>query len=131
MVAVDVEAVRRVVLDAAAERARGMAADIANLYRDEAPRDTGLLGSAFRYEVTVDDGGASIRVHGEVDDDVAPHGKWIDQPVDEIVPVRARALHFFAKSGDEVFARRVVPSREHEGWWRRFVARAVAEVIER
>lgn len=103
---------------------------MADLYEREAPRDEGTLAAAFRHSVTATPD--LVRLHGEVDDDAAPHGKWIDQPVAEIVPVRAKVLRWFPKGSSEpVFARRVVPSRAHEGWWQRFVDRAVADMLRR
>lgn len=127
MAGIDLVAFERALADEVEARVADLAADIATLYEQEAPRESGTLASAFRYEITP--GGAGASMHGEVDDDLAPHGKFIDQPVDLIVPVQAKALHWFGAGGGDVFAQRVVPSREHEGWWQRFIDRFVAEVI--
>jgi hypothetical protein len=127
--AFDLAVLARVLGETAEARVGEFGAAIAERYEQEAPRDSGTLASAFRYQVT-SLGGGVIRLHGEVDESVAPHGKWIDQPVDEIVPVRAKALRWFSRdTGEPVFAQRVVPSRVHEGWWDRFVADAVDAII--
>lgn len=121
-----VEAVERRIADALLERVSGFAAStVVETYEAVVPRDEGTLASAFRFDVfPVRDG--VVRLHGEVDDDVAPHGKWINDPPAEIVPVHGAVLHWFSKStGEDVFARRVVPSRVHAGWWPRFVDRIV------
>lgn len=65
-----------------------------------------------------------------VNDRTAPHGKWIDQPVAEIRPVTAPFLSWYSYfTGAQIFARRVVPSRVHEGWWRKFVERRLRESL--
>lgn len=130
MASVDFAEVTRAVRAATEDAVAAIGDDIADLYQQVAPRDSGTLARAFRHTVT-STGGGVIRLHGEVDDQLAPHGKWIDDPPDEIVPVRARALRWFASSGEAVFARRVVPSRVHEGWWRAFIDQFVDEILGR
>lgn len=117
----------RVMEDAVVERVGDYAEDFETLYRDEAPRDTGRLAASL-LSIVYSDGPGRVVMHLEVDDERAPHGKWIDQPVDEIVPVRAKALHWFGKGGDEHFSQRVVPSRVHEGWWMDYVRLGVANL---
>lgn len=108
-----------------ARRVDGYAARVEQVYQHEAPRDTGRLASAFTTSVT--DLGAVVRLHGEVDDTVAPYGKFLDDPPAEIVPRNARVLRWF-NAGAPVFARSVTPSRVHEGWWARFVETAAASL---
>lgn len=103
-------------------------------YRAEAP--IGLEGppsSGSRSSARLNDalvtrseqlGPLSWTIHVEVDDERAPHGKWIDQPTDLIVPVNAKVLRWFGyRTGQPIFARSVVPSREHEGWWAKWTDR--------
>lgn len=123
--AVDLVAVRASLIEAVVARVEEMAAQTEQVYQHVVPKDTGRLASAYSTSVSVD--GTVVVLHGEVDDDVAPHGKFIDQPVDEIVPVQAKVLHWFSGGGD-VFAHKVTPSRVHEGWWQQFVDLA-SEVI--
>jgi hypothetical protein len=103
-------------------------ARMGDAYRDAAPNHSGALAGAWRTEVR-ERGELSITVHGEVDDSAAPHGKWINEPVDEIVPRNATVLHWFSYSGEEVFARRVRPSRAHEGWWRDFIDGPLTDAV--
>lgn len=121
---------------------------LADAYIDDAPRSpagptyngpgrapgtrpTARLWTAFRHgPAQARDGAVVYPVW--VDDDAAPHGKWQDQPVGEIRPVRAPFLRWWSYfTGAPVFARRVVPSRVHEGWWRRFVERRLPEALRR
>lgn len=123
------ETFRRALVDEVANRVAGYTTGIVDVYQRVVPRESGELASALRVD-TEDAGGGSLRLHGEVDEAVAPHGKWIDQPVAEIVPVNARALRWLPRSGGgPVFARSVTPSRVHEGWWEAFVDTATNEVI--
>jgi hypothetical protein len=71
-----------------------------------------------------------------VDDRVAPHGKWIDDPPQEIRPKRAKMLSWVDPiTLERVYAKKVTPSRRHAGWWsvryRAFVNAAVLEVFSR
>lgn len=102
-------------------------------YRREAP--IGLAGppSGVRTTSRLNDclltqtrktGELTWTIHIEVDDTRAPHGKWIDQPTDLIVPHTAKVLRWFGyRTGQPIFAPSVVPSREHEGWWGRWTDR--------
>lgn len=99
-----------------------------DVYRDAAPNHSGTLAGAWQAEIE-ERGELRLTVKAGVDDDAAPHGKWINDPVDEIVPRSATVLHWFGYSGDEVFARRVTPSREHAGWWEKFVQGPLADAV--
>lgn len=121
--------VLRAALTAAlAGRVERVAVGFQDVYERTAPRDTGNLASALR--TTVAAAGDVAVLHGEVDETVAPYGKWIDQPPPVIVPVRAKALRWLSKeTGQATFAQQVTPSTVHQGWWSSFVEDAVTEVI--
>lgn len=116
------------------EKGRALARAYDEDYRNQAPigragavpngqRRSIRLNDALRTRVT-HPGALRVEVHVEVDDVKAPHGKFIDQPTDLIVPRRAKALRWFGyRTGKPIFAMKVVPSRAHEGWWGRWTDR--------
>lgn len=66
--------------------------------------------------------GTRIKVHIEVDDGRAPHGKWLDDPPAVIYPRRGRYLSWIDRTtGQRIYARSVRPSRRYAGWWRKWV----------
>lgn len=127
------------------EKVERFADELRTVYEREAPRGregphyggpggsdrTSRLWQAWRSEIS-QVGQFGWMVHGEVDDSAAPHGKWIDQPVAVIRPVNGSMLRWFGyHTGEAIFAKEVHPSRDHEGWWQRFLDKAVPEALGR
>ena len=88
------------------DQLRNIGRGIVVIAREEAPRKTGKFaeGISFKTYETSAGGQMELRVT-----DPQPLGRWIRMGTRPhvIVPVRARALHFFTRGGVEVFTRRV------------------------
>jgi len=88
------------------EELRGLGREYVKVAQEEAPKRTGQFARSIRYRTTVETG---RRMELAVTM-ATPLGSYIifgTRP-HVIVPVRARALHFFTKSGQEVFTKRVM-----------------------
>jgi len=88
------------------EQLRDLGRRFVAVAREEAPRKTGKFakGIGFKTYERGKGGAMELRVT-----DPQPLGKWIRGGTKPhvIVPVRARCLHFFTRSGDEVFTMKV------------------------